>query len=260
MKKFALLFVCSALQAAPVGNTSAPDLIEKGMFSACANTVDMRAGYEGDYVADGRMSQYDQGNGRVDSYKQDTNSGTLTCNIQNRMDLYGVFGGSSTSANWRFTNPADNIVRIVVDTHTNFLWAAGARAILVEWCNVSLGCGGRYSSCHYQLSKLTSDGTKAATEGALFHWHQWQVNLDFSYKIHLFTPYIGTKYSSERSELSHFSVPISASGTGSNVFKNRNPVGLYVGCGLSTGDYFMLNIEGRLIDEEAITISADLRF
>jgi hypothetical protein len=260
MKKFACLFICSVLQAAPVGNTSAPDLIEKGMFAGCGNSVDFRSGYEGDYVADGRMNQHDEGNGRVDCYQQNTNSGTVTCNIENRMDLYGVFGGSSTSANWRFTNLDDNIVRIVADTNTNFLWAIGARTILVEWCNVSLGCGGRYSSCHYQLSKLTFDGAEASTAGALFHWRQWQVNLDFSYKIHLFTPYIGTKYSNERTELRNFSVPISASGTGSNEFQNRNPVGLYVGCGLSTGNYFMLNIEGRLIDEEAITISADFRF
>jgi hypothetical protein len=257
-KIVALTFVVSALCAAPVGNTSAPDLIEKGILTSCSNTVDFRLGYEGDFVTDGRMEQ--GGGERVDRYRQDTNSGTAVCNIQNRMDVYGVFGLSQTRTDWRFISPAEAIVRIKVDTENSFLWAAGLRAILVEWGNTSLGCGGRYSSCDYPLSSLTSNGVPASTGGAQFHWREWQINLDMSYKIHLFTPYIGVKYSHARAELSHFSVPIAANGANSNNLENRDPIGLYLGCGLSTGKYFMLNIEGRLIDEEAITLSADIRF
>ena len=43
-------------------------------------------------------------------------------------------------------------------------------------------------------------------------------------------------------------------------FENRTPVGIVIGCSISNGKYFMLNIEGRLIDEDAVTISGDLRF
>ncbi|HSX10293.1 MAG TPA: hypothetical protein VLF94_01055 [Chlamydiales bacterium] len=260
IKKFIVTAVLAsaALHAAPVGNTSAPDLIEKGLFSTCNDTVDFRLGYEGDFVSDGRMQQ--QGGGRVDNYSQDTNSATLTCNFQNRMDIYGVFGSSETEVDWRFTDPADQIVRIEANTKSAFLWATGLRVILVEWCNTSLGCGARYSSSHYRLSSLYSDGIAASTEGAHFHWREWQVNLDISYKIHLFTPYIGVKYSSAHADLNHFSVPIASNGSGDNDLKNRNPVGLYLGCSLSTGKYVMLNVEGRLIDEEAVTISGDIRF
>lgn len=252
--------ISAALHAAPVGNTSAPDLIQKGFFTTGSSDIDLRLGYEGDFVADGRMTQKNAGHGRVDCYEQITNSGTAVFNIRERMDIYGVFGTSKTWTNWRFTDPSDNVVRIQANTKTDFLWASGLRVILVEWCNTSLGCGARYSSCHYQLSSLTSDGAAASTEGALLKWREWQVNLDLSYKIHFFTPYIGTKYSNVRTELTNFSVPISADGTGSNTFENRSPVGLYVGVGFSTGSYFMLNVEGRLIDEEAVTVSADFRF
>lgn len=265
MKKFAVLIAAmvasTTLYAAPVGNTSAPELIQEGFFISCDSWINFRVGYEGDFVADGRMKQFDQGHGRVDSYQQDTNSGTFTLNILDRLDIYGVFGSSRTQADWRFSDlAARTVTRIDMETKYNFLWGAGARAILYEWCNTSLGLGGRYSSCNYHPVWLTADGLVQPVAGTHFDWREWQINLDVSYKIDLFTPYIGLKYSNARTRLKNFAISISQDLTGTNSFENRIPVGLYVGCTLSTGQYFMLNIEGRLIDEEAVTISGDLRF
>jgi len=263
MKKFFTLFfiASTALYAAPVGNTSFPEIIQTGFFTSHNNAFDLRFGYEGDFVADARMGQYNQGSGRVDCYEQYTNSATVTLNLLNRMDVYAVLGGSETKVNWRFESLVDtSITRINLETNTDLLWAVGSRVILFEWSNASLGVGGRYSSCDYSPQWVTSNGTSVSVSGARFNWDQWQVNLDFSYKINIFTPYIGTKYSSEKAELSNFSVPISQSLSGENTFENRIPVGLYLGCALSNGKYFMLNLEGRLIDEEAVTVSCDFRF
>jgi len=82
MKKFALfivaLFATTTVHAAPVGNTAAPKTIEQGFFTCYDTGLDLRLGYEGDFVSDGRMQQYHQGDGRVDTYEQWTNSGTAT--------------------------------------------------------------------------------------------------------------------------------------------------------------------------------------
>lgn len=247
------------IHAAPIGNTASPDLIEKGIFSSSDYRVDIRAGYEGDFVTDGRMNQFEQGTGRVDCYQQNTNSGTFTLNFVDRLDIYGVFGSSDTKAEWRIST-GDEIHRLEMKTQQNFLWAVGARAILYEWCKISLGMGGRYSECDYAPEHFFSDGIAEPVLGTFCHWRQWQVNLDFSYKIKIFTPYIGVKYSDEKTHLGNFTVPIASDGSGSNSFQNRDPVGLYLGCALSNGHYFMVNLEGRLIDEEAVTISAELRF
>lgn len=259
MRSLAMLFIACSLNAAPVGNTAAPMLIEKGIFTHCDSWLNFRAGYEGDFVTDGRMKQFDQGFGRVDCYVQDTNSGTVTFNIRDRLDMYGVFGSSKTRADWRFPS-GEMIHRIELDTEYNFLWAVGARAILYQWCNTFFGVGGRYSASHYETVSATQDGIAEPVDGSQFHWCQWQINFDLAYKIDLLTPYIGFKYSNERTLLTDFSFPIASDGSGSNSFENRVPVGLYLGCSLSNGKYFMLNIEGRLIDEEAVTITGDLRF
>jgi hypothetical protein len=253
-----LLLGCHSLLAAPVGNTSFPDLIQKGIFSSPHSTVLLRLGYEGDFVSNGRMNQE---SGRVDLYEQWTSSGTVTLDLVRRLDLYGVFGASATKANWRFENDIlGTITRIKVKTEESFLWAVGARAILIDWRNASLGLGGRYTTSEYGVKELTSNGSSAPTAGAHMNWQEWQVNVDASYKIRYFTPYIGAKYSEAKAELRDFSVPISSPFSHNNSFHNRSQIGLYLGCTISSGKYFMLNLEGRLLDEEAVTVSADFGF
>ncbi len=262
MKRIFSLFLWMApLCAAPVGNTAAPSIIKEGLIFSSGNWIDLRAGYEGDFVVDGRVNQFDQGTGRVDRYQQQTNSAVITANIRNRLDLYGLFGSSKTKAKWRFENvAAETITLMQLKTRHNFLYGGGGRAVLFEWGKASLGMGGRYSACDYQPKSLSANGVEESVEGGEVNWKEWQVNLDLSYHIDLFTVYIGTKYMEAITRLNGFSVPVSASQTGSNSFKNRDPVGLYLGCTLSNGKFFMLNLEGRLIDEEAVTVSADFRF
>jgi hypothetical protein len=250
----------AALVAAPVGNTAAPQMLEEGFFIPSDCWVDVRAGYEGDFVADARLKQRKEGKGRVDDYSQSTNSGTVTINLLDRLDLYGVLGSSRTSAQWRFLDSLGAVHNTEMETFHNFFWGVGARAVLFEWGNCDLGLGGRYSSVDSQPSWLTVDGINAPVAGTHCRWREWQVNLDVSYHIDILTPYIGVKYSNAHTRIGDFTTTIATNGSGSNQFENRVPVGLYLGCGFSTGKYFMLNVEGRLVDEEAVTISGDLRF
>lgn len=254
----AALFVC-ALYGSPVGNPSTSQLLSEGFFISPDSWFGVRAGYEGDFVYDGRLKQQRDGNGRVDSYKQDTNSGTIALNVLDRMDLYGVLGSSRTKADWRFSSGASTL-RAELETGYRFLWGVGGRVIFLEWGKADLGFGGRYSSCNYRPAWLTLDGAPVSTSGARIKWREWQVDLDLSYKIDLFTPYIGIKYSDVTTKLGPFSTAIASNGSGRNRFTNRVHVGFFVGCSLTTGKYFMLNLEGRFADEEAVTVSGDLRF
>jgi hypothetical protein len=260
MKKFWIfcLSLC-ALHAAPVGNPSAPAIINEGFLIPRSVWVGLRFGYEGDFVSDAKMEQYHESSGRVDDYQQYTNSGTITMSILDRLDLFTVLGSSRTQADWRFTE-GELTYRIETETHYDFLWAIGARALLVEWGKAALGLGGRYSGSNYTPLWMTSNGANQPLEGATWHWRQWQADLDMSYKIDLFIPYLGVKYSRQKAKLSNFPSPIASDGSGDNHFKNRSSVGLVLGCSLSSGQFFMLNVEGRLVDEEAVDISGDFRF
>lgn len=256
---FFSVIVAAAVHAAPVGNTMAPQLIQEGFLISSDSWVDFRVGYEGDFVGDARLEQTDQGSGRVDTYQQYTNAATVTLNLLDRLDLFGVFGSSRVCCDWRFTS-GTTITRIQLETLYHFLWGAGARGILFEWGKICLGLGGRYSFSNYRPSWLTTNATPVSVSGARVVWREWQVDLDISYNIDIFTPYLGVKYSNALAKLGTFSTPISGSGVGLDQFENRTPVGIFIGCSISNCKYFMLNIEGRLVDEDAVTISGDLRF
>jgi hypothetical protein len=254
------IVIGSTLLASPVGNPSFPQLLDEGYFIPLNGWGNFRLGYEGDFVGDGCLKQYDEGHGRVDNFDQMTNSGTVTINILDRLDLYGVFGSTRVTSDWRYT-AADLVVsRIELETSYRFLWGVGARAILFEWANTSLGLGGRYSASQMKPVWMTLNGTLKPTSGTHLYWREWQIDLDMSYKIDLFIPYVGVKYSNAHVHMGTFSVPISASGSGDLRMKNRKPVGIVVGSALTTGKYFMLNVEARLVDELAGTISGDFRF
>lgn len=255
----ALFLSASLLRAAPVENPAAPQLIDKGFFIPCDQWFSIRVGYEGDFVGDARMNQTSGGSGRVDNYTQNTNSGTATFTVVDRLDVYGVFGSSRMQADWRFST-AGTVNRAEIQSRYRFLWAVGARGILYEWGCAVLGLGGRYNSSTPKPSWMAINGTPVSVVGGRVHWREWQIDLDLAYKIELFTPYVGIKYSNALAKLSGFPVAIANNGSTSLHMENRSPVGIVVGCTLSTGKYFMFNVEGRLIDEEAATVSGDLRF
>jgi hypothetical protein len=249
----------TVLCASPVGNPAAPQLIREGFVIPSDYWFSIRAGYEGDFVGDERMKQTTEGSGRVDNYTQNTNSGTLTLNIVDRVDVYGLLGSSRMEADWRFSS-AGTVARAQMQSKYRLLWGVGARAILYEWGNAILGLGGRYSGSIPKPFWMTINGTPVSVAGGQVRWNEWQIDLDLAYKIELFTPYVGIKYANARTKLKGFRIPIANKGTGSLHMESRTPVGVVIGCSLSTGQYFMFNVEGRLIDEEAITVSADIRF
>lgn len=254
-----LLLYGSLLNAAPVGNPASPQLINQGFFIPCDQWFSIRVGYEGDFVSDARLNQKTGGSGRVDNYTQNTNSGTATLSVVDRLDVYGVFGSSRMEADWRFSS-GGTINRAQIQSKYRFLWAVGARGILYEWGCAVLGVGGRYSYTTPKPSWMAINGTPVSITDGKVHWREWQVDLDLAYKIELFTPYVGIKYSNALAKLSGFPEAIANNGSHSLHMRNRSPVGIVVGCTLSTGKYFMFNVEGRLIDEEAATVSGDLRF
>lgn len=261
MKRFLALFVFSLISAfaAPVGNPASPEWIEKGFFIPEDWWWNVRIGYEGDFVSDGKMEQYSEGYGRVDSYEQETNSGTVTFNFWDRVDLFAVLGSTRENADWRFVN-SGNVYRIEMETNYDFLWGLGIRGILYVDEGIVVGMGGRYERTSSTPSWLTSNGVPQSVAHSELTWREWQINADVSYQIDIFNPYLGVKYSNARAELSGFAEAISEKGVGSNHFKNRVPIGVFIGCGLSSSKYFLLNVEGRLIDETAITVSGDIRF
>lgn len=261
MKKviiYFLILVASQVYAAPCGNPLNPEIIEEGFFISPCRWANFRIGYEGVFVADARMEKrFDKG--KIDNFKFDINSGTFTLNLQNRVDLFGVFGASRIRSDWRFEN-SNAMSRIELETNYKFYWAAGGKIILFQWGNTGLSCGGRYSFTDPSLSFITLDGSPRNVELTKIKYRDWQIDLGIGHKIDIFIPYIGVKYLNAKAFVFNSPIVIESNGLNYILLKNKDKFGVYAGCTLSNCKYFLLTVEARFIDEEAISVVGEMRF
>jgi len=265
MKKFYLIFFLSftgLVFSTPINNSSLCFYIPHGLFFSDCNVVSFRVGYEGNFISDAKLRQVKISSGRVDDYELNCNSGTLAFNVKNLVDVFGSLGASRIKANWRITPPAGGLTRIETETRYHFSWSAGGRVVIWHNDKTALGITGRYFSTEPEISWLTSDGLPLIVRGGNICYNEWQVDFGLSHKIGLFVPYFGIKYSDAKSQISGLpgGVVISNSGTNTIEMKRRNHVGGFIGVTLTNGCKFLVNIEARLADEEAATVSGQFRF
>lgn len=261
MKKFLItcLFPLSLLSA-PAKNPAEPNLLNKGFFIPQISPVFIRVSYEGNYTSNARLKQTQEGSGRVDNFELFSNLGLFVFNIDDHFDLYGGFGATTIDSNWRFNNTVGGISRVSLESNNRYSWTMGANATIFKWGDAYLGGGMRYSGVNTNLAWITVDGVNTATNNAKLRWLQWQVEAAIGCRIGFFTPYLGGKYSNVRVSLQSFNVAIAQNDNHDIHMENRNHVGAYLGVTLTNGDFFMLTLEGRIIDEEAVSVSGDVRF
>ena len=256
MKKiFLLILMTFSLHA--FNNPSAPLYIGEGFFISPNSWINIRLGYEGKFTGNARLNQHSEGSRGVDSFKINSNAGLVTINIKDRLDLYAALGTARIRADWRVEG--GEFFNIEIESKYRFKEEYGARAVLVDWGKCSLGAGGSYSLCKPAILRIVKNGV-LVEDGSKSVYRGWQVNSAISYRSDFLIPYVGIKYSSMEGKVRTRDTSIGENGSTSIHMKNRKKVGCIIGCGISNGKIFALNIEGCLIDEESISISGEFRF
>lgn len=175
------------------------------------------------------------------------NSGTYSGVIENK----GTFTGKSALA-----------------------WGLGAKGVMPLKNDWSLGMQAQYLTHRNSIkAKMTSKETGTATvtagtnEGETtsyesaeeeMNWNakttvqEWQIAPYIAKKIGNFIPYFGVKYSDMRGQYKDEDSKIK--------FKADDNFGVFLGTDFKLGDKFSLNLEGRFIDETAMSVGATYRF
>lgn len=258
MKK--LLFLCAvclfcalivSAQAAPVGNPADPKLLENGiiMQSEDAN-FSVRAGYQGDFVFDRKLKD-------LDDSEITSHSGIVALNLMKKVDVYGSLGASTGE----FVETYGS-TRVEYETETSWGWGVGAKAILFEKDNTTIGLDGRYFNAEPDLDKIIIDGVSYSVPSgsvtkASIEYDEYQIALGIAQKFDMFVPYGGVKYSKAKAKLL---ATISGTDYASEDADSEDEFGLFVGCSIVPMDSVSINVEGRFIDEEALTVSGQIRF
>ncbi len=257
MKKWLLLFLLSPkLFALYMGNPSAPEIIDEGVFFCKENWFAVKAGYQRDWVFDRNMKAVSKVSGRMDGFDVISDQGVLTINLFDRVELYGSAGAARFHATHRPTKG----VRNEYETHDQFTWGMGARGAFLIWKGLSFGFDGTYQRAHPTIKWMTTNGAPVnPRSGSKLTYHEWQVGLGASYQVDFFIPYIGVKYSNAGGRFKH--LPFGFLPTGRHFkTKNRRKFGMVLGTTLSNGNRFAATVEARLIDEQSITLAAEVKF
>jgi hypothetical protein len=248
----------SGLFSLPSGNPATPNMVKEGFFIDPSCVMNVRAGYEGNFVWD--RNEKAEGE-KIDEYKIDWNAGSLTGNFWNRLDLFCVLGEARFQGNWRIEPTPPIVSQIAFESKYGFLWGAGGRALFYEWKSFSWGFHGRYMQAKPTLLWMTKDGTPLTVGNAKAAYKEWQLDSSISYKVDFLIPYLGIVFAKSTSNI--FEIPsdsISNDNTGHLYMKSRKPLGVLVGCSLTQGKMFFLNLEIRFVTEEAFDVTADFRF
>lgn len=240
-------------------------------------------------------------------------------------NLVGLFGDDENAAQpigTSLPNVALDQSVIELYTDTAFAWSVGARAALWECGCATLGASFQYAQSKPKVEELNvlcnaaeftinkpkgyvnqdfpldlKAGTTAATgtKDASIDYHEWQASLALSYRLNMFTPYIGVKWSRAsfdadtiRIAQPKLATPVldvttlnpTIAGAGDvpnggvgqisdtmqivsmqiNKMKSRKSCGLAVGTTIVDADKYAVTVETRLIDERAAHVNAQFRF
>lgn len=241
-----MFFFCvSTIYAAPVGNIATPAVLKKGLV------IQDQEGQYGIIAASENDITFDR---NLKDQNSDTQflffGGKVGVLFMDRFSAYAVLGAGEARQTFKFTG-----INVTWATDYDFVWAAGGTVIAYETKLEQMGNGvlragldGRYRQAH-----LDVDDPNQAPK---YEFDEWQVALAVSYQIDQFIPYVGVKYSDATGDAT-----ATLNGQEYKIdFEGDDNVGIFVGGDYLIDDSVMINVEGRFIDETALSLGATIRF
>lgn len=266
MKKLLVIAVClgfllsvTAAYATPVGNIATPSLLKKGLIIKDEQSqYGVIAGAEVDLDWDRNLKNQDED---TEYYFYGGKIGIL---LMDRFIPYTVLGAAEAKKQ-RFKVGSD---KVEWKTDYDFVWAVGGTALIYSTQPGQLGEGvlsfgvdGRYRQSHLKIDAVELNGTNydhdsASLTNSKYELEEWQIAGELAYQYKQIVPYFGVKYSDATGE-----AKATIAGTSyKNDFEGEDNVGIFVGGDIVINDCFTANVEGRFIDETALSIAGNLRF
>lgn len=229
-------------EAAPVGNIANP-VIEKGEHG-------IKIGVDNDFVF---KREFDVDEADVE-LEANFHTARISYTIAEKADVYVMLGMLSNAKVTEHNSSFD----IIYDVDNAFTWGLGATLLAFETeGGFRAGMDGKYRQTSPELSKVTVDGVDYELDESEVEYGEWQVALAFSQQMGKFAPYAGVKYSDINTK-----AKATVSGTEYETEErgSKNTVGPFVGISFLPNDNLSLNVEGRFIDENAVSVSLAYKF
>lgn len=259
---FFLLSLFKVCEAAYVGNIASPAILEKGLFSEKDPWIKFQTGYLADFVSDKKLisqsiSPSFGNDRRVNNFEIISNMGKVSVTFKERMELYGLFGQSSSKILWFVSPPTEEIPLgkfLNIETESNFSWITGAKVILLEFGKTYVGLDFSYfriPKTKRSILYFNQELIPFETNPQFFSLREWHIAFGIASSMGPMTPYIGAKY---------LITKIRFKSDTSLTLRNRLSLGYFLGTSVSLHEKFYLNAEVRLHDELAYSVAGSAAF
>ncbi len=241
------------------GNPSFPMMPEEGLFFKKDTWITIKMGYEWDDVFDRNLKVCGHRphlKREIKNYAAIGNFGGITLGCNDRVEVYGMFGAEEANVDYE---PYSGL-QLKFRTDQCLAWTVGGRAILAYWGDVQLGIDAKYFEFNPHIHSLKLNGCAINPGGALYNYREWQIGLGVSYRVSLVIPYVGLKYSDVAAKFHQLKTLSWVFPEKHLTMKNKCPIGIFLGVGLSLDRALNINFEARFYDETAVTASTDIRF
>lgn len=254
------LLSVSSLSAMMIGNPGQSALQTAGVFSDTPSWWSLRVTYIDDYVYRQRFRdelKLDPTLANTSNFvRLSTDAAFLTLNIKNRLDLYGIGGGSSLQVDQQ------------IYTRREPSWGAGLKLIILEEGSFRIGTDFKFFASDQKPLYFIVDGAayNVATANYRLYYQELQGAVGLSYQSGSFIPYINGTYISCRIDPSpsYFLVRDPASGSlfevpSSSIINSRR-WGMAVGATLLAGQKSTFTVESRFFNQGGIDANFEMRF
>ncbi|MFC1509720.1 hypothetical protein ACFL60_08590, partial [Candidatus Omnitrophota bacterium] len=252
-----VLFMSSVVYAAPVGLTSEADAT-KGELWANEN-IGITAGVVVDSLSS-RKIDIDSGDFEMDAYGVRIGASFL--------DRFNVFVdlGQASDMELSYSMRGETVT---VKLDDEFMWGIGANALIYRWDNnFELGAHASYRTADMALDEATVAGVNwkrsALTGVSDGEFTEAQGAIELAWKQEVLTPYVGLKYSDVEVDAQFTIAPNLYDAKGKDASQN---VGAFIGLAITPklegeilNENLLINVEGRFIDEEAVSVGLAYKF
>lgn len=256
---FSLFFLVPLwVWALPGCNPSSPLIPEEGFIMSKEAFLTLEAGYLGDWVFERELELRENEQGirdQFDNFKRQTQSGFIGLNFADRVEFFSLLGVS----NLKFSQLPSKTTKIDYNSDFQFYYGFFAEALLAYWGKVDMSLASSYGYYKGSFDHVEVNGASIHPNASHYKYQEWNVSLAFSYKMDIFTPYLGFSYAHLQLKLKGLNtLPLSE--LNALTINNKRPVGLFGGFSIEPFKAVSLNLEARVIDEIALTLSLKVRF
>ncbi len=218
------------------GNPAAPDLPSDGAKGTREAPLQLRIGYQGDFLLDTPLHD----NGECKGNFQMLTIGGV---IQRRISVEFMMG---TAALNFLKNQAGQ--QLIVYSSGFPAYGLRVQGVIKKWKDLFLGASAGGILAFPKVRGQTIQGAATESHPHLLNVRTWQTGLTFGKKGELLSPYLGAKIGDLRAK------------GGKRKFSAQKKMGVVLGCNLSPYAILAVNFEARIIDEESCTIEGYVAF